>query len=118
MRSRNSRSAFGVVCAISLVAAGASAQTPAIAVLDPADAPQWEAWTKDAGWRVIPAPAAGNPDATVLALAGAVRDAIKSGVDPARVYLAGRGAGTAAVFYTVSRVPDLWAAAVAIEGSP
>ena len=39
-------------------------------------------------------------------------------IDPARVYLAGRGPAAAAVFYTISRVPDLWAAGIAIDGSP
>jgi hypothetical protein len=39
-------------------------------------------------------------------------------VDPARIYLAGRGENAAAVFYAISRVPDLWAAGVALGGSP
>jgi hypothetical protein len=120
MRSRNWRNAFARVCGISLaLAAAASAQTPAIALVDPADAPQWQAWSKEAGWRIIAPPAdAKEIDARVLSLAAAVRDAIKTGADPARIYLAGRGAASAAVFYTISRVPDLWAAGIAIEGSP
>ncbi|MGD0498437.1 MAG: hypothetical protein ABSC23_08370 [Bryobacteraceae bacterium] len=121
-------------CAISLLAcatlaaqppAGAPgaqprAKAPVLALLDPADAPQWN-WVKDLGWKVV-TPAAGaeaNADARVLALAAAVQDAISNaGVDPARVYLAGRGAASAAVFYAVSRMPDLWAAAIAVGGSP
>ena len=121
MRSRSWRSASGAVCAIiSLAACGAAAaQTPAIAVADPADAPQWQAWTKVNGWRVISAaPAADNPDARVLALAAAVREAIGAGADASRIYLAGRGAAAALVFYAISRTPDLWAAGIAVEGSP
>ncbi len=67
---------------------------------------------------MITAAAADNPDARVQALAAAAEQAIQNGADPARIYLAGRGAATAAVFYTISRVPDLWAAAIAIDGSP
>jgi len=82
---------------------------------------QWQNWTRDLGWQVIAADSAPdkNIDLRVLALAEKVRAAIKSGaVDPARVYLAGRGDATAAIFYTISRVPDLWAAAAALGGSP
>jgi hypothetical protein len=39
-------------------------------------------------------------------------------VDPARVYIVGRGDATAAVFYAISRLPDLWAAGAALGGSP
>lgn len=104
-------------------AAAAPPKTPAIALLDAADAPQWQAWVGGLGWKVIapPAPAApeGGIDARVQALDAAVHDAIRdSGVDPGRIYLAGRGAATASVFYAVSRVPDLWAAALALGGSP
>jgi hypothetical protein len=34
------------------------------------------------------------------------------------VYLAGRGSAAAVVFYAISRVPDLWAAGIALGGSP
>jgi len=106
-------------------AATAPPKTPAVALLDAADAPQWQAWVGDLGWKVIapPTPAASAPagglDARVQALDAAVRDAIRdAGVDPGRIYLAGRGATTAAVFYAISRVPDPWAAALALGGSP
>ena len=96
-------------------------KTPALAVPDPADAAQFEAWVKDAGWKVI-APAANAPqniDQRVLALALAVKQAIQAGeVDADRVYVAGRGATTAAMFYTVSRMPDLWAAGIGLGGGP
>jgi hypothetical protein len=94
------------------------AQTPAIALVDPSDAAAWQGWAKEVGWRVITGAPAANPDARVLALAAAVQEAVKDGVDPARVYLAGRGGASAVVFYTISRTPDLWAAGVAVEGSP
>jgi hypothetical protein len=117
MRSRSWPSAFAAAYAI-ISGLPAAAQTPAIALVDPADAPQWQAWTKELGWKIVTGAAADNPDTRVLALATAVREAIAQGADPARIYLAGRGAASAAVFYTISRVPDLWAAGLAIEGSP
>jgi dienelactone hydrolase len=98
------------------------AKSPAIVLVDGTDAAQWQTWTKDLGWQVI-APAAeavnSNPDARVQALASAVEAAIRNaGVDPERVYLAGRGGAAAVVFYAISRVPDLWAAGIALGGSP
>jgi hypothetical protein len=64
-------------------------------------------------------PAGATTDARVQALAEAVEAAAKnSEIDPAHVYVAGRGASTASVFYAVSRLPDAWAAALAIGGSP
>jgi hypothetical protein len=89
-----------------------------LAVVDAEDAAQWQTWASGVGWRVITGAPAANPDARVQSLAAAVAEAVKGGVDRTKVYLAGRGAGTAAVFYTISRVPDLWAAALAIDGSP
>jgi predicted esterase len=100
-----------------------------VALLDAADQAQWQTWTANLGWRVItpvfpegsPAAGAANPsiDVRVQALAAAVSAAIQSGaVDAAHVYLAGRGEAAAAVFYTISRVPDLWAAGLALGGSP
>jgi predicted esterase len=97
-----------------------AAKAPAIALIDPADAPQWQTWVKDRGWQVVTATAA-NPaiDLRIQALAAAVQEAIqKGGVDPAHIYIAGRAEAAAAIFYTVSRVPDLWAAGVALGGSP
>jgi predicted esterase len=108
-----------LACAIINLPALAYAAQPAIALVDPADAPQWQAWAKRVDWQIITPAAAATPDARVQALAAAVRTAVQSGgADPARIYLAGRGPSAAAVFYTISRLPDLWAAAVAIEGSP
>jgi hypothetical protein len=103
---------------ISLLAGSCLASTPALALVDAADATQWQAVVKDAAWRIITAGGSDNPDARVEGLAAAVEQAIQNGADPARIYLVGRGAAAAAVFYTISRVPDLWAAAIAIDGSP
>ena len=127
--SRKSVLACGIISLFARGAAAAQAapaKSPAIVLVDGADAEQWRTWTKDLGWQVIaPAgpgghPAASsNPDLWVQALASAVEAAIgNAGVDPARVYLAGRGSGAAVVFYAISRVPDLWAAGIALGGSP
>ena len=96
-----------------------------MALVDAADQPQWQTWLSSLGWRIIvPTFPPGTPehpniDVRVQALAAAVRSAIESGsVDPAHVYVVGRGAEAAAVFYFVSRLPDLWAAGLALGGSP
>ncbi len=132
MRNWQRKSALVCVTSSLLAATGAWAQgdlpepaaaprkPPAIALVDASDAPQWQTWVGDLGWKVITPPASASEiDARVKALDAAVRDAIREGgVDPGRIYLAGRGAGTASLFYTIARVPDLWAAAVALGGSP
>jgi hypothetical protein len=92
-----------------------------VALLDPSDTVQWQNWTREAGWQVIAAAGVPAPDidSRLRALAAAVESAIQSGsADPARVYIAGRGDASAAVFYAISRVPDLWAAGAALGGSP
>ncbi len=117
---------FAPVCAaISLLACPAAGEqasrTPAIALLDAADAPQWQTWTRDSGWRVIvPGTAADQGiDSRVQALAAAVEQAVRnSEVDSSRVYLEGRGGAASYVFYAVSRMPEVWAAALAVGGSP
>jgi hypothetical protein len=90
-------------------------------MVDATDAAHWQAVAREAGWQtIVPGGAASDPiDTRVLAVAAAVRSAIQNdGVDPARVYVAGRGATAATVFYAVSRMPDLFAAGIAIGGSP
>ncbi|MGA2154250.1 MAG: hypothetical protein ABSH37_07535 [Bryobacteraceae bacterium] len=107
--------------ACGLVRAQAPAKTPALAVIDANDAAHWQAVAQEAGWQtIVPGGASSDPiDTRVLAMAGAVRSAIQNrGVDPARVYLAGRGDSAASVFYTMSRLPDMFAAGIAIGGSP
>ena len=125
MISRNWPRGFARGCAtISLLLYPLTAQqakVPAIALLDGADAAQWRNWTSELGWQVIAPEGANIPniDARVQALAAAVESAIQNGsVDPARVYIAGRGDAAAAVFYAISRIPDLWAAGAALGGSP
>ena len=130
MTSKNWPNGFAGACAtISLLLCPLAAQqpapeqkaAPAIALIDAADAVQWQNWTRELGWRVIAPEGAPNAniDIRVQALAAAVGAAIQNGsVDPARVYLAGRGDAAAAVFYAISRMPDLWAAGAALGGSP
>ncbi|MEO8592437.1 MAG: PDZ domain-containing protein [Candidatus Solibacter sp.] len=123
MISRNWPNAFVRACAIiSALCLPLAAQNrvPAIALVDAADALTWQNWTREAGWQVITAAAGPNDiDSRVKALAAAVESAIQSGAaDSSRIYLAGRGDASSAVFYAVSRVPDLWAAAAALGGSP
>jgi membrane-associated protease RseP (regulator of RpoE activity) len=119
---------FAVACGtISLLGWNAAAQPaatramPAIALLDTADLSQWQTWCKEVGWQTLAPSVAANAaaDARIQALAAAIREAVKNGsVDPARIYLAGRGGETAAAFFAISRLPDLWAAAVMVGGSP
>jgi len=135
MTSRNWPNEFVRACAIISLLLGwplgaraaqtqppaAQSKTPAVALLDADDAVQWRVWMREPGWQVIVPPGAAAPDidSRVRALAAAVESAIQSGsVDPARVYIAGRGDAVASVFYAISRIPDLWAAGVAIGGSP
>ena len=119
MTSKNWLRSSVLACATISFARFAAAAQPAVALVDAADAPQWQTWAAERNWQIIVPPAANTTDLRVQALAAAVRTAIQAGnADPARIYLAGRGPSSAAVFYTISRTPDLWAAAIAIEGSP
>jgi len=126
LRSWPGKFALACVTISLLIAQTAAAQaapglTPVLAVLDSGDLAQWQAGTQALGWRLLaPSVAAGaDADARVQALEKQVTEAIRNGsADAARVYLGGRGDTSAAVFYAISRVPDLWAAAVALGGSP
>ena len=123
---RNWLRKFALVCGTISLLSGqalpeAPPKAPVIALLDSSDSAQWQSWTKELGWHVIaPAVDAGAAiDVRIQALEKSVLAAIQSGsADASRIYLASRGGGSAAVFYTISRVPDLWAAAVALGGSP
>ena len=98
-----------------------TAPKPAIALPDPRDASTWKKWTDEIGWRLIAPdiPPTTDADSRAAALADAVHAAIKSGsADASRIYVAGRGEDVPLVFYIVSRIPDLWAAAFALGGSP
>jgi pimeloyl-ACP methyl ester carboxylesterase len=71
-----------------------------------------------AGWEALTVPAGPN-DAGVSALEAAIQAARHDRPsDPLRTYLVGQGEGAATVFYAVSRRPDLWAAALALGGTP
>lgn len=118
--SRRSAAAFAT---ISLLAAGGlrAQPKPAIVLPDPRDAATWQKWTAELGWQVIAPEIDSKTDADTraIALADAVRAAIKnSTADAAHIYLAGRSDDAALVFYIVSRIPDLWAAGLALGGSP
>lgn len=96
-------------------------KAPVIALVDTADAAQWQALTAEAGWQVIAAPddPMANYDRRVQALAAKVEEAAAAGTaDPSRVYVAGRGEAAAMVFYAIARLPDRWAAGLALGGSP
>lgn len=75
---------------------------------------QWAAIAADLRWKLsIP-----TGDLNPLALKKAVEEAReKGGVDANRVYLLGIGDAAPAVFYAVSRLPQIWAAAVAVNGN-
>lgn len=124
---KNWRAKSALACSIisllacGLVRAQTAAKSPALAVIDAKDAEHWQAVAKEAGWQtIVPGGASTDPiDTRVLAVAAAVRGAVQNGgADPARVYLAGRGDSAASVFYTISRLPDMFAAGIAIGGSP
>ncbi len=84
---------------------------------------QWQPIADALGWRLI-VPWAGSTgpawtDTGVKGLEAAVRDAQKRfPSDPARVYLAGQLDSASEVFYAISRAPELWTAALAIDGNP
>ena len=62
---------------------------------------------------------AGISDSAAKAAEAVVKDALTriAGVDENHVYLVGQSVSAPEVFYTLSRTPDLWAAALAIQGS-
>ena len=108
-----------------LFAAGLCPAQPAkspLLVLLGGDTQSWQSWCRERGWQFL------EPwseitekgiDQRVKALAAKVEEGEKRlPVDTSRVYLAGQGDSVSALFYTVTRIPDLWAAAVAVGGSP
>lgn len=92
-----------------------------LALVDAADSALWQGLAAEAGWQVVSAPVEpdSNIDKRVQALALKVEEAVKAGTsDPARIYVAGRNEATALVFYAIARIPDRWAAGIAVGGSP
>ncbi len=86
------------------------------------DAKVWQAACQERGWQFLMPESEGarkSADERTKALAAAVEDAEKRlPVDPGRVYLGAQGAAVSMLFYVAGRMPDLWAAAVAVGGSP
>jgi hypothetical protein len=79
----------------------------------------WQAAVTPRGWRVITPLVYGGADTGVKALDLILLEALpKVHADQTAVYLAGAGPSATEVFYTLSRIPDHFAAAVAINGSP
>jgi predicted esterase len=108
-----------------LFAAGLCPAQPAkspLLVLLGGDTQSWQSWCRERCWQFL------EPwseitekgiDQRVKALAAKVEEAEKRlPVDTGRIYLAGQGESASALFYTVTRIPDMWAAAVAVGGSP
>ncbi len=116
---------FARACAISLLAAArwpcAAAPAPLLVVLDAGDTKQWQAWCAERGWQFLApwsATTERSIDLRVKTLEARLAEARrKPEIDGSSVYLAGRGEAAAAVFYVASRVPDWWAAALALGGS-
>jgi hypothetical protein len=81
---------------------------------------QWQPMAAARGWHLAVPIVAGVSDQAVKAVELVLADAKNRlpTVDQDRIYLAGQGASTPEVFYTLSREPDLWAAGLAIQGSP
>jgi len=105
-----------LVCLLALCLKGQ--EKPALLVfLDAPDPGVWEKLAASRGWRFL-STSVPPTDQGIKSLESQVTRLVKdSGADPARVYLAGQDAGVASVFLAASRVPGLWTAAVAIEGS-
>jgi hypothetical protein len=132
MISKNWSRRSAVVCATSILAGGLAWAQPAhpaqpnkpaptIALVDATDAAQWQSLTAPGGWQIVSAPLEpdANIDKRVQALALKVEEAVKAGTaDPSRIYVAGRGDAAALVFYAIARIPDRWAAGIALGGSP
>ncbi len=112
--------------AVSLVRpAVAQAPKSALLVLLGGDSKTWQAACAERGWQFLEpggnsADSTGkSPDQRLKAMAAEVEEAEKRlSVDPNRVYLAAQGGSVSTLFYMAARMPDLWAAAVAVGGSP
>jgi predicted peptidase len=92
----------------------AMALAPLLVTLDSWDG--WKAIAASQGWQWAAVDKGLCEDAGVKELEALVH--ARQDIDSERVYLAGRGDAAPCVFYAVSRMPHLWAAAVAVEGNP
>jgi len=115
---------FAILALAVLLGLPAAAQTPKsdLLVLLGGDAKTWQTACQERGWQFLqpPSDSAGKtPDQRLKAIAAEVEEAEKRlPVDPNRVYLAAQGGAVSTLFYVAARMPDLWAAAVALGGSP
>ncbi len=105
-----------------LPCAAQPAKTPLVVLLG-GDAGIWQAACTERGWQFVEDPGSGaagqSADRHVLAVAEKLEEMEKrSGIDPERVYLAAQGGSVPLLFYIAARMPDRWAAAVAVGGSP
>ncbi|HEY1204273.1 MAG TPA: hypothetical protein VGF05_06230 [Bryobacteraceae bacterium] len=117
MNSVIRRSARVLAALAALAATAAAEPAPLLVFLGPGQEP-FAAEAAARGWEFVAIPEALPGDAAVRQIEAAVAQAAaRRAIDSTRTYLAGRGATTPAVFYAVSRRPDLWAAAVAAGGS-
>lgn len=99
-----------------LTAALAAEPAPMLVFLGPGQ-DAFRAAAAARGWDFASIPEALPGDPVVRQIEAALAQAASQrAIDPTRTYLIGRGTGAPAVFYTVSRRPDLWAAAVAAGG--
>ncbi len=110
------KSFLALALAFSAMAAWCAGQQPLLLTVD-LEMGSWQSAAKARGWLVASIEAARPDDDTVRAIEKAV-DAAGPTRDPLRTYIAGQGIAASAVFYAVSRRPDLWAAAVAAAGGP
>ena len=84
---------------------------------------KWSQATNALQWRLV-APSFGKDlppwsDFAAKALDLMVADsASRAPLDRTAIYLVGEGNGASGVFFQISRIPDLWAAALAINGNP
>jgi hypothetical protein len=113
-----------VIAWLLLLALPAFAQTakPPLVVLLGGDATAWQALCRERGWQFA-APWSDIRGKTleqrVRSLGGKVEETSKRlGADDTRVYLVGEGETAWTVFYAASRIPSVWAAAVAVGGTP
>jgi len=97
-----------------------ASRVPLLVLLD-GDVKQWREWCATTGWQFL-GPWTDIPEKSIDLRLKALEKRVAEArqrlpVDENRIYLAGQGEAAAAVFYTASRIPDLWAAAVAVGGS-
>ena len=79
----------------------------------------WQRIAGARGWRIVVPLLYAGSDTGVKALdslTAAARRRVHG--DPLRTYLTAAGVGSGEVFLAVSRLPDVWAAALAIQGNP